>query len=122
MSPFAERNRKIAEAYLAGQSLASIGADHGISMTRAHQIAVANGGRISREERSRRFSAHSARIARDPEVRAKIAAKIKAKWDNGMPGGRRMIFANEPAKREDYLSLRTAYGAATARAMMGISA
>ncbi len=116
------RNAAIAAAYRGGALLRELAEEHGLSMSRISYIVKQQGARLTGEDLHRRCSQHSVRIARDPVVRAKIGASLRLRWQNGERVGRERILANDPARREDYLALRDACGAAYARQAMGISA
>lgn len=121
-SPFGDRNRKIAKAYRAGALLRELADKYGLSQSRISYIVKQEGARLNLEDRRARCSAHSSRIAKDPEVRAKIAAAMRQRWAAGYPMGRKAILADDPERREEYLVLRDAFGAAYAREQMGLAA
>lgn len=117
-----ERNAAIAKAYRKGDRLQDIADRHGISLSRASYIVKQQGARLTREEISKRYAERNRRNAQDPVIRAKIAETVKKRWAEGELRGRPVIFADDPARRYDYLNLRHAYGAAYAREAMGIAA
>lgn len=117
-----ERNAAIAKAYRDGDRLQDIADRHGISLSRASYIVKQQGARLSREEISQRYAERSRRIAQDPVIRAKIAETVRRKWECGELRGRKMLFADDPVRRYDYLNLRHAYGAQYAREVMGLAA
>lgn len=116
------RNAEIAASYRGGETMGVIAARHGISLSRVSYIIRNAGARLSREEWSRRHSDMCRRIARDPKVRAKIAATMRKRWADGLKAGRPRLFADDPVRRDEYLLLRDACGAAYARKAMGLSA
>jgi predicted DNA-binding protein YlxM (UPF0122 family) len=117
-----ERNKKIVKHYRDGMVMREIAEKFGISLSRVSYIVKAAGARRTREELSAVWSYHSRKNMSDPVIRAKHSAAIKARWDAGQGFGRPKLFADDPAKREDYLSLRDVYGAAYAREAMGLAA
>lgn len=119
---FTARNAEIAQSYLAGEPMRSIAARFGISLSRVSYICKAQGARLDREALRARYAAHSRRNMNDPAIRAKISATIAKRWAAGHWAGRRKIFGDQPERREEYLVLRDAFGAAYARQAMGIAA
>lgn len=118
----AERNKAIALAYQGGETMTELARRYGLSISRISYICRDQGARLSREELSRVQSHYARRNMNDPAIRAKISETISKRWAAGHWAGRRKIFANDPAKREDYLALRDNFGAAYARQAMGLAA
>lgn len=118
----AERNRAIIDAFLSGETMASLASRHGIAISRVSRIIKRAGASLGPAELQERLNATRARIATDPVIREKIRQTIAAKWAAGHWAGRRKILADDPDRREEYISLRDAYGAAYAREAMGLAA
>ena len=121
-APQTERNARIVAEYRAGATLAQIGAAHGLCCSRISYILKTMGARLGPVERSRRNSEHNRRMMNDPVIRARISATMAARWAAGFRAGRPRLLADDPAKREEYLILRDACGAAYARAAYGLAA
>ena len=118
-----ERNAAIAADYKAGESLPCIAARYGLSPSRISYIALAQGVRFTGIEQARRIGSQGAANSRTAIVRERISQTVKQRWADGtLRGGRRRLFADDPARREDYLNLRSAMGAAYARQAMGVVA
>lgn len=117
-----ERNRAIAEAYRAGALMSDIAREHGISLSRVSAIIRLEDAHLVGDEYRARQSATLRRRVTRPEARAKISAVMRRRWAAGERLGRRAIFCDDPAKREEYLALRDYGGAAYARKQMGIAA
>lgn len=116
------RNREIAKAYAAGESLRTIAERYGISPSRVSYIARNEGVRLGAQEYVRRYGVSGAANARRADVRARISNSIRQRWCDGTRMGRPTLFAGDPVKRADYLNLRKVYGAKYARQVMGIGA
>ena len=121
-SPQPERNAQIVAEYHAGATLLQVAARHGLSESRISYIVQMMGGRLTGEERGRRLSEYARQKMNDPAMRARISATMAARWAAGFRAGRPRLFADDPAKREEYLTLRDACGAAYARAALGLAA
>lgn len=117
-----ERNRAIVEAFRAGETMAVLANRHGITISRVSRIINRAGASLGYDELQKRLNVTRAKIATDPAIREKIRQTITAKWAEGHWAGRRKILADDPERREDYISLRQAYGAAYAREVMGLDA
>lgn len=118
----AARNAEIIRAYHAGATMTELARVHGVCISRVSKIIRDEGGRLPPEERARRHREATIKAMADPETRAKIRTAITARWADAKWAGRRMILGDDPERREDYLALRTAYGAAEAKRMMGLAA
>ena len=114
--PTAARNASIAAAYGAGSTTAELAQQWGISGNRVWQIVCKLGGRLSHSE----CIARRAALGSAPQTRAKYDAAIQQRRAAGLPIGRPRMFPDDPAKREDYLNLSAACGAAYAREAMGL--
>ena len=109
--PTAARNASIAAAFHAGATAPELAQQWGISCSRVYQIALKYGGRLSADERRRRFAHAGGNNFRKANQRRREA---------GLPLGRPRMFPDDPAKREEYLELSAACGAAYAREAMGL--
>ena len=106
------RNRAIVKAFKAGEGIRSLAERHGICQSNVHRLIRQYGAQLSPEARSERFRRHNIAMWADPVIRARIiAAKSKPR-----------IFADDPVRREQYLTLQSYYGAAYAREQMGLAA
>lgn len=117
-----ERNNKIVAAYRAGQPIEHIGRDHGVSGYTVRRIIIRAGALADEAERRRRFVEVNRRNQLLPEVRARKAETMRRHWQHNPNMGKPQLFANDPERREEYLLLRDAYGAAYAREAMGLAA
>lgn len=115
-----ERNVAIAKAFLDGRTLASLAAEHGVCLTRIHYIVRGEGIRLGREAVYARINRKGRVLGR--EHRANIQAALLKRSAAGKRNGPAPLFADDPAKREQYLLLRDAMGAAYARQAMGLAA
>ena len=116
-----ERNAEICRRYVAGETFAQITARFGISGSAIRHIVKRMGALGTPEERRARQVEHSRRINADPAIQEAKRVKMRAHYATGRVGPRTPIFAHDPVKREDYLALRIAFGAAYARDAMGLS-
>lgn len=115
-----ERNVAIAKAFLDGRTLASLAAEHGVCPTRIHYIVRGQGIRLGRDAVSKRLGRKGRKLPRS--TAEKIRAALLQRRAEGKRVGREVIFADDPVKREQYLDLRGAMGAAYARQAMGLAA
>lgn len=124
-TPKSERNRKIAAAYLAGVTMRELAEEYGVCPQRIDHIVQSQGAKLTYEQRRARHSANASRRQSDPAVRHSISVTLKAANERrramGLPP-RHAIFADDPARRAEYLTLRDTMGAAYARQAMGLSA
>jgi hypothetical protein len=116
-----ERNIAIAKAFLDGRTLASLAQEHGLCPTRIHYIVRGEGIRLGRDAVIKRTSPTKGKKL--PRATAeKIRAALLQRTAEGRRVGREVIFADDPVKREQYIDLRDAMGAAYAREAMGLAA
>lgn len=116
------RNEAIAKAFLDGRTLASLSEEHGLCMTRIHYIVRGEGIRLGRDAVRKRTTNHRLGKPLPRETAEKIRAALLKRSAEGKHNGRAVIFGDDPAKREKYLDLRDAFGAAYAREAMGLAA
>lgn len=115
-----ERNAEIVRLYLAGATSDQLAEQFDLSTSRIRFILQRDGGeKFAREYRRRNAELLRAR-ATDPATREKLRHLTTKRWQEGERLGRRMMFADDPVKREDYVALRRVYGAAYAREAMGL--
>ena len=114
--PTAARNASIAAAYGAGATTAELAQQWGISGNRVWQIVCKLGGRLSHSE----CIARRAALLNTPQARAKYDAAMQQRRAAGLPIGRPRMFPDDPDKREEWLDLSKAMGAAYAREAMGL--
>jgi hypothetical protein len=114
------RNVAIAKAFLDGRTLASLAAEHGVCLTRIHYIVRGQGVRLGRDAIAKRISGRGKPLGRGHADNIRKA--LLRRSAEGKRNGREPIFANDPIKREQYLDLRNAMGAAYARQAMGLEA
>lgn len=117
-----ERNAEICRLYLAGETFAQITARYGISGSVIRRIVKRMGALGTPEERRARQADHLRRINADLAIQEAKRIKMRAHYATGRVGPRPPIFAHDPVKRDDYLALRCAFGAAYARDAMGLVA
>lgn len=117
-----ERNTALVAAYKAGKPIEHIAADHNISGKRVWVILGREGVLGTREERRARHREINRRNQAKPEVKARKSETMRRHWRTNPNMGKAMLFANDPDRREEYLLLRTAMGAAYARQAMGLVA
>lgn len=117
----AQRNIAIAAAYRSGVVMTELAKQHGLSLSRISHIVWEQGAESTPAELRLRRGQSSRRNGGSPAARAKISAAIRQRWADGLMSGRPTLFADDTAKRGDYLALRRAYGAAYARDAMGLS-
>lgn len=114
-----DRNVAIAKAFLDGRTLASLAAEHGVCPTRIHYIVRGEGIRLGRDAVSKRLGRKGKKLPR--ATADKIRAALLNRTASGKRNGPEPIFADDPVKREQYLDLRDAMGAAYARQAMGLA-
>ena len=117
--PTAARNASIAAAFHAGATAPELAQQWGVSSARIYQIAVRYGGSLSAEELRRRRAA-VLRANAKYNNRAKFTDAMQRRRDAGLPIGRPRMFADDLVKREEWLDLSKAMGAAYAREAMGL--
>ena len=117
----AQRNIAIAAAYRSGVVMTELAKQHGLSLSRISHIVWEMNAELGPAELRVRRAKYSRHNASAPAARAKISAAISQRWADGLMSGRPTLFADDTAKRGDYLALRRAYGAAYARDAMGLS-
>lgn len=117
-----QRNAALVRRFLAGATLAELATRYGISQPCVCRIVARAGHKRTEEQRRARLSEMSRRMNADPVIKARKSAVMKAYYAQGRVGPKRPIFEHDPQKREEYLTLREAMGAAYARQAMGLAA
>lgn len=120
-TPKTERNLGIVADFLAGASYSVLAAKHGLHPSRIYAIIKASGNTLSYEQCCARKARFAKIRAGNERIMERQRASIKARRDAGLPWGRRPIFAEDQEKREQYIALREAMGAAYAREQMGLA-
>lgn len=118
----AERNAEIVAGFRDGATMNELARKHGVSHATIHRVLRRADALGTPEERRARIRLHSQRVANDPDVKARKAAKMREHHAAGRIGRKAVIFAHDPVKRADYLLLRSVAGAAYARQAMGLVA
>lgn len=114
------RDAAIVRAYHGGASYLTVAKQFGLSFAHVRRIVLSRAP-LTPEQAAARRAAHAAWL-NSPEMQAKSQAGRRHRLATKGPWqGRRTLFADDPKSREDYLALRGAYGAAYARAAMGLA-
>lgn len=116
---FQARNRVIVRLYIEhGWMLSQIAEQFAMSKSNVWRILENAGAKMNKSARRDRRTAANRKKALDPAFRRKLAEATYRAWTDGKMSGRKRLYADEPAKRADYLNLRKKVGADEARRMM----
>ncbi len=115
-----ERNAAMLADYNAGEWVPDIAAKYGIHPTNAYRILRRDGAFGDVEKVAGRIRLRNQAIARTERVSQAKREAMLMRWRSGMMRHKPKLFADDPAKRDDYLALRNTYGAAYAREAMGV--
>lgn len=118
-----ERNAAICRRFHSGESVRSIAADLGLSHSAVWAV-IARYAPLTDEQRTERLVEYCRKNLLRPEIvaRSREGMKRRIEREGIWNVGRKKVLAHDPAKREDYLALRRAYGAKYAREALGVAA
>lgn len=113
------RNRVLARLYREhGWTMAELAAQFEMSMGNVHRLLKRQGALLTDAGKRGRWEVANRAKAADPEFRLQMSETIAAYWRLPRGSSRPVLFADEPERRAQYLTLQRKVGAVEARRLL----